>query len=564
MKSFTGEFLTSTEKMIREIHIKNLAVIEEATVSFTKGLNVITGETGSGKSILMFALEIILGGRPKGDLIRAGAQELEISAVLDLSNIHQSLLRSLPEQVQGESEILIKRVIGSRNKVYINGSLATVSLLTDITRGLVTLCSQSEHIELLDSQYHLFVLDSFAKHDELIERYKATFEKFRVLDHRLKSLQNDSQSEERKREEAKVSLEELSGIEIKEGIKEELEGEVRKLSNIERLLEVSSDFESGLFELAEYSSRISALGIEIGKLDSPTLGFLEDYSQGVLNFESALRGIKRYRSEIDVDQEALEGKRAHLSEIARLERKYKTNDAGLLRIRLEAEEFLKSFGENSNLGELTKERDKLFDDVIDQASKLSKSRQAAAKSLERDLAFELRELNMKEVTFSVALEKVEPNINGTDRVQILVSTNPGEAMKPLKSVASGGELSRIMLVLKKLLRDRGGVSVLVFDEVDTGVSGSVARAIGQKLRALAKDSQVLCITHLPQVASLADHHLLVRKDEKKSGKETRAITGVYELSDTERVEEIARMLSGFRVTDLARESARELISSKDR
>lgn len=549
--------------MIKEIYIKNLAVIEEATVSFRNGLNIITGETGSGKSIIMFALEIILGGRPKGDLVRAGSEELEISAILDISGIHQSLRDNLPDQIRDEKEILIKRIIGSRNKVYINGSLGTVGFLNEVTRGLVTLCSQSEHIELLDSRYHLLVVDSYANHDELLERYKSTYRQFKTLDEKIKSLVEDSETEHRKREEMQSIFEELHGVEIREGIKEVLESDVKRLSNIERLLESSGNFETGLLELNDYLARLSALVTEIGKLDSPTLGFLEDYNQGVINLESALRGIKRYRSEIDVDQEELESKRAHLSEIVRLERKYKTNDAGLLRFLAEAKKYLGNLNQKNDIEELTKERDRLFEEVLSLSSKLSKSRQSAARSLEKELSFELRELNMKDVTFNVVIEKIEPTITGFDYVQILVSTNPGEVMKPLRSVASGGELSRIMLVLKKLLRDRGGVSVLVFDEVDSGVSGGVARAIGQKLRALAKDSQVICITHLPQVASLADHHLLVRKEEKKINKEIRVITGVYELTESERVEEIARMLSGFRVTDLARESARELLSSKE-
>jgi DNA repair protein RecN (Recombination protein N) len=549
--------------MIREIHIKNLAVIEEANISFGKGLNVITGETGSGKSILMHALEIILGGRPKGELVRSGATELEVSAVLDLSTLHESLRSRLPEIVQDESEVLIKRVIGTKNKVFINGSIATVSLLSEITRGLVTLCSQSEHIELLDSRYHLHVLDSFARHDELLMKYRATYDQYRSVEQKLKSFVQDSESERRKREEAKGLLEELSALDLKEGLKDSLEAEVKRLTNSEKLLEATSEFENALSELSDYSLRISNIGAEIGKLDNPSLGFLDDFNQALVGIESALRGVKRYRLDIDVDQEELESKRSRLSEIVRLERKYKTNDAGLVRLQNEAKELLEAFEDNDDIEGLAKERDKLFDQVLSLASKLSKSRQSAAKQIERELAFELRELNMKEVTFSVQVEKIEPGPSGTDRIEILVSTNPGEAMKPLKGIASGGELSRIMLVLKKLLRDRGGVSVLVFDEVDTGVSGGVARAIGQKLRALAQDSQVLCITHLPQVASLADHHFLVRKDIKKVGKEDRAITGIYELSDQDRVEEIARMLSGFRVTDLARESAKELLSSKD-
>lgn len=549
--------------MIREIHIKNLAVIEEANISFGNGLNVITGETGSGKSILMHALEIILGGRPKGELVRSGATELEVSAVLDLSLLHESLRSRLPEVVKDEREVLIKRVIGPKNKVYINGSIATVGLLAEITRGLVTLCSQSEHIELLDSRYHLYVLDSFARHDELLMKYRSIYDQYRSVDQRLKSFLQDSESEERKREEAKSLLEELSAVDVRDGLKDLLEAEVKRLTNSERLLEAASEFENVLGELTEYSLRISNLGVEIGKLDNPGLGFLDDFNQALVGIESALRGVKRYRSDIDVDQEELESKRSRLSEIVRLERKYKTNDAGLVRLQSEAQELLGAFDDSGDIQGLTKERDKLFDQLLSLASKLSKSRQSAAKQIERELAFELRELNMKEVTFSVQVERIEPGPSGTDRIEILVSTNPGEVMKPLKGIASGGELSRIMLVLKKLLRDRGGVSVLVFDEVDTGVSGGVARAIGQKLRALAQDSQVLCITHLPQVASLADHHFLVRKDIKKVGKEDRAITGVYELSDQDRVEEIARMLSGFRVTDLARESAKELLSSKD-
>lgn len=546
--------------MIREVHIKNLAVIEDQTVTFTKGLNVITGETGSGKSVLMQAIELLLGGRPKGSPIRSGAEALEVSAVLELDAFPESLRNELPEVIKDSDELLINRIISAngKSKVYLNGTLSSVTLLQETLGKLVTLCGQSEHVHLLDPRYHIEIIDSFADHDELLIQYKQAWRRFRELDEELKGRDEEDSKRAAREEELKLIVAEISPLGLKAGLREELEGIVKRLSNAEKLIQGTSELGEAFADKLSAISELQVTFSEIARLDDKAKEFYEDFKGELESLKLLQRDLERYSQSLSIDESMLEEKREVLAEIARLERKYRTNDAGLIELLENSKRELSKLVSASDLQTLKKDRDKAFEDLLAKGSKLSSSRKSAAKKLCQSVSFELQELNMKSVLLSVEMTQVSPNQLGCEKAEILIATNPGEPLKPLRQIASGGELSRIMLVLKKLLRGRGGVSILVFDEVDTGVSGGVARAIGQKLRALAQEAQVLCITHIPQVASLADNHVLVHKTSDK-----RARTELKILKEEEKIEEIARMLSGFKVTDSTRESARELLSSKD-
>lgn len=546
--------------MIREVHIKNLAVIEDQTVTFTKGLNVITGETGSGKSVLMQAIELLLGGRPKGSPIRSGAESLEVSAVLELDAFPDSLRQDLPEVMRDSEELLINRIISAngKSKVYINGSLSSVSLLHDTLGKLVTLCGQSEHVHLLDPRYHVEIIDSFADHDQILSQYKQAWRIFKDLDEELKGRDEEDSKRAAREEELRVIHKEISPIGLKHGLREELEQTVKRLSNAEKLIQGTSQLSDAFSDKLSGISELQPTFSEISKLDDKAREFYDDFKGNIESLKIIQRDLLKYSQNLSIDESLLEEKRSQLAEIARLERKYRTNDTGLIELLENSEKELSKFEGASDLKTLKIERDKAFDNLLTIGAKLTSSRKSASKKLCQNVSHELQELNMKSVTLSVQMTPTSPTQLGCEKAEILIATNPGEPLKPLRQIASGGELSRIMLVLKKLLRGRGGVSILVFDEVDTGVSGGVARAIGQKLRALAQDAQVLCITHIPQVASLADNHVLVHKTSDK-----RARTELKILKEEEKIEEIARMLSGFKVTDSTRESARELLSSKD-
>ena len=278
---------------------------------------------------------------------------------------------------------------------------------------------------------------------------------------------------------------------------------------------------------------------------------MEQALDGLREFEVE---IDKYASSIDVDQDELNAKRDLLAEIARLERKYRTDDAGLLELRERVQKELLEINDPESFDRLKVQVDEAKNEALNLAKKLSKNRKKASESLCKQVVVELKELNMPESKLEANFEETELGVNGIDRLELLISTNKGMPCRPLKNVASGGELSRILLVLKKILRDKSGVNVLVFDEVDTGISGSVARAVGEKLKALSEHSQVLCITHLAQVASLGDHHLLLTKEMGENTKTT-----IKPITGDARIDEIARMLAGHKITKASRESAKELL-----
>lgn len=542
--------------MIKELQIQNLAVIENETVSFGPGLNVITGETGSGKSMVLQALEIILGGKAKSTSIRSGANELDVSAVFETTHCAE-----LPDSIEIGEELLVSRSINStgRGKVFVNGRLSTVSMLTEYLGKLVTICSQSEHIKLLDPKYHLEFLDQFGTNSELLRHYHEAWSKFKALEREFNSATLSQSKDEERIQELDDMIAELTQITLEPGLREKLESEVRKLTAGEKLKELSYGFLESLSERVGDLKSLEHLFHDLLKFDEglkPQGELLTSASESLKDLQ---RELTRYSESLDLDETTLEVKRDLLAGLAKLERKYRSNDIGLISLLESALSEKERLKLPVDLGMIKKELEIAYDETCTLAKQISKARILSAKKLSKAVAHELLELNMKDVELEVRFEKTELTSQGEEKAEILISTNKGEPIKPLKNVASGGELSRIMLVLKKLLKEKAGVSVLVFDEVDTGVSGGVARAIGQKLRALAQDSQVICITHLPQVASLADKHILVSK-ENKGG---RVMTFLRSLGDSERVEEIARMLSGKSVTEKARESARELLSNID-
>lgn len=549
--------------MIRELHIKNFALIDEEAVSFGKGLNVISGETGSGKSTLLHALEIALGAKPSANMIRTGAESLEVSTVIDLAEVHSAIREELPDLAKESEDLSVKRIaqIGGKGRVFINGSLATVSVLTDVMKRLVTICGQRHHVKLLDNDFHLELLDGYAGNEELLLRYRAAFREWQRIESEVLSFEKKEAENARRRVELETIIEELSKPFIAAGVRIALEDEIKRGSNREKIttlvyhLRDALESEEGLLAT---SSAIKGDIFELKRVDESAEAILGSY----LNLEAAIdefdKVLSVYGSTLDVNKDELEKKRDTLAEIARLERKYKVNDATLIALREDAVKELEALDEVSDIEKLKKLLIEARNSAIALGESLSRKRRESAGRLAKEVMHELSELNMKGSKFEVSFEEGKPHTNGLERCAFLISTVKGEPTKPISDIASGGELSRIMLVLKKILREKSGVNVLVFDEVDSGISGSVARAVGQKLRALASTSQVICITHLPQVASLADHHFLVEKAEGK-----RASCKIRELKEKEKIEEIARMLAGYTVTDASRESARELLSSKD-
>lgn len=549
--------------MLSELTITNFAIIERQSLAFHPRFNVISGETGAGKSIILNALEFILGGKGSASLIRAGADQMEVQALFDLSEVAPVIRAELPDIVGEGDEIVVSRTQPreGRGKVLINGRLGTVSLLEEIVRKLVNICSQHHQTKLLDPKYHVELLDGFAENRQLCEKMRDCYRRWHEAKQELARIEREEAQGSERRDELRMIVEELEAIpDLRPGRRQTLENEIKRIGNGEKLLQAGQRAlallagEDGLsVTLKEISS---ALG-DMQRLDPATASVSREFEVAREALVQSELKVSRYVESLDLDASALEQLREELSELARLERKFRTDDAGLAERLTKAREELARLGDGGSSHKLAREVSALYEDVQKGGVELRKSRQAAAKRLVGLVARDLAELAMVGAAIDVRFTPCEPTTAGTDRVEFVISTNKGEPFAGLAQIASGGELSRVMLVLKKILREQSGVNVLIFDEVDTGISGGVARSVGRMLKDISSQSQILCITHLPQVASLSDKHFLVQKEVGE-----RTMTVVRALTEAEKVDEIARMLAGFTITDASRASARELIESR--
>lgn len=542
--------------MLTELQIKNFAIIEEQTVSFVSGLNVITGETGAGKSIILNALEFLLGGKSSADNIRQGEDSLEVTAVFE---IEMQMFEILPE-IARVNELMVSRSYYSngKNKVFINGKVATVSLLKEITEKIITLCGQSEFVRLLDPKFHISIIDNYGEHKQLLAEYQGLYSDWLNTKNEYHKLLDDNAKIQIQREQLELILEDLNQLSPAIGLREHLTNKINLFKNSENLKEIFHKLNL-MFEgdgcVLDQVKNIHSLLSDACKLDSGISALLSKVDLILDNSNELYSEVESYGQEIDVNDVELDQLRNRLSELARLERKYKTNDEGLAHLYDDAKQKLLAVNSSdTSIAKLETQLRKCEQDLLSIGREISKRRRTAAEKLSRTVSVELAELAMKSAVLKFDFIEVDPTATGIDSGEFKFSANKGEGLKPLKNIASGGELSRLTLVIKKLIKEERGVNVLVFDEVDTGVSGSVARAVGQKLKDLGKNSQVICITHIPQVASLADQHLFVFKN---SAERTRSAVKV--LTVNERTEEIARMLSGDKITKASLKAAEELL-----
>jgi len=552
--------------MLTQLSISNFAIIEKQHISFKPGLNVISGETGAGKSIVLHALELILGAKPRPHVLRAGAESAQVEALFDLSQLPEKTFAELPEAIRAK-ELIVSREISEngRSKIYINGRLGSVGFLQEVLSGFVSICGQNQHVRLLESKYHREVLDYFAKTEGLVARYSDEFRAWRQGAKELEEFEQRRQKNGERRSELESTLEELSAIQLRPGIRRQLEDELKRHANAENILTKLTEVEAALSSDEGLSVALERVAIAIRALervDPSTSKIAELFNSGRAECDAFEEQIRKYGSSISVDEEELSTLRDDLAEVARLERKYRTNDLGLCELLEKSKADLKLLNDDgSDIEALRASVTAKEKATRALAEELTRKREKAGKELARLVQSELADLSMSGARLELELKSREPGPDGADDIQFLIAPNRGEPPRALRDIASGGELSRIMLVLKKVLREKSSVNVLVFDEVDSGISGGVARAVGEKLKQLSSGSQVICITHLAQVASLADAHLLVEKSEVSSGKakEKRTVSIVRELTTDERVEEVARMIAGHKVTKAARESARELM-----
>ncbi|MGM0880556.1 MAG: DNA repair protein RecN [Bacillota bacterium] len=561
--------------MLRELSIRNLAVIEEVNVTFHHGFHVLTGETGAGKSILIDALSLVVGGRGSADMVRYGCDKAEMEAMFDLSSGHPvwNVLTKLGVQFSSDEMLVIRRELSSHGKSSsrVNGQLVTMTMLREIGEYLVNIHGQHEHQSLLRTEQHLEWLDLFAG-DLLIERkqnYRAVFSQLQQARASLRELENSTRQNVQMLDLYRFQIEEISSAKLKLHEDELLSEQRRKLMYAGKRMDAVSEAYSLLYggKGLDAVSKAIAKIIDIQTYDAAKLSpLLEQLQSAFYQAEDAAFQLRDYRDGIESDPELLSQVDDRLDLINGLKRKYGETIPDILAY-LERTTADRDKIENRDqlLEELRVEETRLHDQAMELAKELSQLREHAAERLSESIEKELEQLQMPSAKFRVQIDQSYANAgeerqirldsNGMDEAVFMLSTNPGEPLKPLNKIASGGEMSRIMLALKSIFAEIDQVPVLIFDEVDTGVSGRAAQAIAEKMSNLAAKCQVFSITHLPQVACMADHHYEIRKQVI----DARTSTSVAELNGTVRIEELARMLGGVEVTEKTRHHAQEML-----
>jgi len=551
--------------MLSCLRVQNFAIVDEVEIEFGSGLNVLTGETGAGKSIIIRAIDLLTGKRTTAPLVRSGADAAEIEGLyfLPIPVLHRLREENSSFEcfLDGE-EVLIRRVIdrSGRSKIYLNGRLITAALLQHLSSMIIDITGQHEHQTLLESDCHLKMLDAFGVPQDVLER---TLSAFLVYDEAAKELElycRSSDAIQQRLERLEAEREELEKAGLEADERERLEGELSRLAHVETLAQnVSQCLE--LIEGGEINAEgmlRSAAGLleASAAIDSKLAGVLALAESSSVQLSEAKLCLLDYAAKLEADPERIEWIRARIAEIARLERKFGKKTPELLLYLDEIATELSKHSAGKLDVENLKKRAAEFRAALDLAeAELHQSRLDAAKKLKREVESELASLNMKKALFEVEISPAPSSQTGADRVEFLLAANPGEPAYPLAKVASGGELSRVMLVLKSLINSREEALVQVFDEIDAGIGGAVAQVVGEKLRSIAKRSQTIVITHSPQISALGDQHFVIEK--KTSDAATKV--SIRKLNYDERIKEIARMLAGKRVSSNFEDSARELL-----
>jgi len=548
--------------MLTDLFIKNFAIIDNLHVAFQPGLNVLTGETGAGKSIIIDAVNLVLGGRASADLIRTGEEEAAVEAIFDLSR-HPAILAGLAETgVECAGELLVKRVVSrtGRNRVFIGGGLSTIAVLADLASRLINIYGQHESQTLLKPDNHLLLLDGFAGLAPLREEFAALYGAHRQTLAEIRRLDEGEREAARRIDLLAFQSEEIGKAALLPEEEEDLARERQLLVHAEKLLHNSREAFDALYggddSILGHLQQVAASVGEIKAIDGSLTELFDLVNGAYLQLEDAALALRDYAARVAADPQRLQALDDRLDLIYRLKKKYAPTVAEIIACKDEIDRELSELVNREEArGELGGKLRELAEQMAARGAELSARRGKAAQALRAAMEGELHDLAMKNALFEVALEKLaEPRGSGMEGAGFLFSPNPGEAPKPLARIASGGELSRLMLALKQV-HPESDVPTLVFDEVDAGIGGATSALVGEKLKRVASGQQVLCITHLPQVAAFADHHFRVEKQVE--GGRTR--TFVTLLEGEERVGEMARMLGGVKVTEKTMEHAREMI-----
>ncbi len=544
--------------MLLELQVKNLALIEQAQVEFGGGLNILTGETGAGKSIIIGSVNMALGGKASRDSIRQGADSAYIELLFSVDTpAQEEALKALGIQPGEDGTVIISRKITpSRSTAKINDETVTAARLKQVTSLLMDIHGQHEHQSLLNIHKHLEILDAYAKSQvsPVKEEIRREYHRYRQVKERLSSMEGGQEERLREADFCRFEIESIEQAALKEGEEEELTARYRKLSHAQKIMEGLSEAkealdEEGIARAVRAVDQVSGFDKELKTIKDQIF----DVEALVNELGHAITGYMEGCSYDEGEFRQIEGR---LDVIHGFQAKYGSTIARILEVLEEKRKRLEELEHFEEIrAELEKELETSANLLEGFCTKLSQIRKKAGKELAERMKSSLIDLNFLDVTFVMEFRRLKGyTADGFDEAEFLISTNPGQPVKPLRAVASGGELSRIMLAIKTVLADTDEIPTLIFDEIDTGISGRTAQMVSEKLNEIAKSHQVICITHLPQIASMADSHFEIAKSVQRG----KTVTNIRRLEKEESIHELARLLGGAQITDVVRQNAREM------
>lgn len=554
--------------MIKSLHIKNLATIEDIELDLEDGFSILTGETGAGKSIIIDGIRLVMGEKGSPDMIRTGEKEISVETIFQLLKDRTDLKNSLPDS---ENELFVQRKIPEKGtgKGYLNGTLVPVKKLKESSGDLVDIYGQNDHVFLLQLEYQLNYLDDYASAFSLKKKVAQTAQELKKLIREKKELETKEREREQRLDFLDFQIKEIEKANIKEGEEEELHQNRNILKNSEK---INSLVEKALNTSYSQENSISALLAQLQDIVSDLVDFDKTFKEtnDVINQFSITIGefsdfLIKFKEKQSSAPEKLEELEERLSQIEKLKRKYGDSIKDILSYFEKAKQEYKTLSSSQEkLQELETEIEKKFSEYKTNTKELSSLRIRSAHKLEKQVEKEIALLGMIKGKFKIKIETSVPSLetmdkvkeSGTEEVEFIISPNPGEELRPLRKIASGGELSRMMLALKTTGKETERLKTMIFDEIDSGIGGKTAEFVAQKLKKLSEQNQIICITHLPQIASFAAHHYRINKKVDKE----RTFTTVKKLSFEERVTEIARLLAGSRITESTLKSAREMLN----
>ena len=555
--------------MLRELRLNNLAIIKNLDLEINEKFIAMTGETGAGKSIILNGISLLIGERSHTDMIRNGAQSLFAEGVFELNENQKKRLNELGFEIE-DDELIITRYFdrNAKSKITVNGSRMTLSRLKELMVNIIDLVGQHEHQFLLNSDYHLHLLDRFLDDEGkmLFKKIRENVNKIKKLNSQIGSIEEEKSKIAEKKDILEFQLNEINNLELKENEDNELEEEYKILFNAgkisEKLEETSQFLKEGEFSILTALGRAKRNLEQLSDLSESYSEIYEKIESVLYEVEEISYSVDNFVGDVEIDDGKLEKIVERIDDINKLKLKYGSTITEILEFRDKIEKDLSLVNfENEELENLKNEKSELVSQYFQDSEKLGEIRAKIAENLQNTIDVQLDDLNMENAKFKVEITKTqEITAHGTDNAEFMIATNVGEIFKPLAKIASGGEISRIMLALKTVFSVVDNISVLIFDEIDTGISGETVRRVAEKLRELSRNTQIICVTHSPQIAGKAQQQFFIKKEIENNFTETK----VYELNTEERIREIARIISGDNITEASINHAKEIMGLWDK